>query len=212
MCEAEKKLLSEDLIKLKDELLHQREQNLKKDRECFEKTTRVNELEKECEKIRLERDRLAKICTDLKTDLSTLQNKLIRQGGVAATGTEEATLPHDLVAYRNRILELENHVQHLTTQLEKWTGAPTGKLRFAPGGFSKSPQKEEQKAPVLAVSGTNVEQPGRPFSAFVPPVRNSERQTVSQQKVGMRVKKEVEAKKVRPKARNYNIKDDAWDN
>jgi len=193
--------------------LRQREQNLKKDRECFEKTTRIAELEKEFDKIKLERDRLAQICSELKAELNTLQNKLIRQGNFDAQNLlsqPSGSQSTDLLKYRDRILELENQIKDLTNQLEKWTGKPKGGIKYGSiypvKELSRSPNKEEQK---LQIEGVNYEQPGRPFSAFVPPVRNSERQTISQQKVAHHVKKEIVRKSSKPKARNYNLKDDS---
>eukprot|EP00826_Nyctotherus_ovalis_P028361 TRINITY_DN22410_c0_g1_i2.p1 TRINITY_DN22410_c0_g1~~TRINITY_DN22410_c0_g1_i2.p1 ORF type:complete len:342 (-),score=92.62 TRINITY_DN22410_c0_g1_i2:126-1151(-) len=66
---SEKDLLGEEVIKLRDELLYQREQNLKKDRECFEKIRRVNNLEKEVEKLVFEKQQVEEVCAELKEQL-----------------------------------------------------------------------------------------------------------------------------------------------
>lgn len=208
--EDEKRMLGENLMKLKDELLRQREQNLQKDRESFDKQARydtgydprgrINELEKEVEKTRQERDRLARTCTELKTELNTLQNKLIRQGGET-----------DLAGYRARILELEGRVRELSEQLERWGGA---KPRSALTVRSPTRPQQTRLVPVVApmeedklqIEGVNAEIPGRPAGAFVPSAYNTGRQTLSQQRVAQKIKKEI-AKKNKPRVRNYNYRD-----
>lgn len=172
VCEAEKQILRDDLSKVKEELLHQREQGLAKESQCLKAANRLTELEQQLQKIRIERDRLVNVCSELKAELNNLQNRIARQ----EPSSEE-------LKYKSRIEELEGYVRELSKHLKKL------------------PQSEEQK---LEIEGTNVEQVGRPLG---PPAKNTERQTLSQQKAASKMRKDQMAK-AKPKVWNYNVKDD----
>ena len=173
--EAEKQILKDDINKLKEELLSLREQSLAKEHDYLNAKNRITELEQQLQKIKIERNRLVNICSELKAELNNLQNRIARQEG----GTKE-------LKYKKRILELEEYVKELSKQL------------------AKSAHKEQLYEEELKVEGINVEQGVKPLGI---PVKNTERQTLSQQRVAHKIKREQIAKS-KPKVRNYNIKDD----
>ncbi len=163
---------------------------------------------------------MSRICGDLKADLNTAQNKLVRN--------DEPERAGDLVNYRVRVAELEEHVRELSKQLSKWTAIrsgpkppPLSKLVVDRG---KSPPKapmdnlhepsmrvqsvnEEDSKDGLTLEGVNVEQPGRAINPLAPPRYNTARETASQQRVAQRMKKE--ASKDKRRIRNYNVKDES---
>ena len=177
--EGEKKAIEEELNRVKSEVLKEKEKNMEKEEECFEKNIKIKELENELQRVCKERDRLVNVCRELKIELHNLQNI-----------DSEKKMGRD---YKEKVYELEDKVKDLSNQLKKWA-SPVNKSK-----------REEQK---LEIKGIIAEQYNRPYSPFIPSMNNTKRQTNSQKNIATRIKKQ-QAMKQNKKARNYNIIEDS---